>query len=502
MYGKCGLPLKAQEVFDTLRNRDVVTWTALISAYAQVELFDQAFSCFEQMDSAGVLPNSFTYTCLLKVCGSNCALKKGLQLHAEVMRMDLVKTSPFIGGALVDMYAKWGVISRAQEVFDVIPVRGVVIWTSLIAGYAQLELGQEALKCFDCMQSEGIKPNSITWASTLKACGSVRAAKIGSDIHAEINKKGVLKDDLVLGNALIDMYVKCGVLDKAQKVFDELPVHDVVSWNALIAGCVQHDYCDVALECLKQMQVEGVSPNAITLSSGLKACGTTGAASMGIEIHDTIARKELVDGDLVISNALIDMYAKCGLLSKAQTVFDELPMHDICSWNSLITGYAQAGETERVFSILCSMIEEGGQPDHVTLINVLYNCGHAGMIDMAFMFLKRVIECYSFTPEMQHLTCMVDLLARSGQTETAVLAIERMPFQPSSVMWHSVLSAYRKWGDMELGSKAFERTCELDQKHAAAVVSMCNLYDTYKRMESLYTKIFHFIFETSTSMRR
>ncbi|KAI5069880.1 hypothetical protein GOP47_0016181 [Adiantum capillus-veneris] len=481
MYGKCGLPSKAQDVFDSLQAQDAVTWTALISAYAQQNLGNKALDCFKKMELAGVSPNCFTYTCAFKACGSIGAFERGVELHAEVLRKDLVKASPFVGGALVDMYAKCHVLTKAQEVFDLLPVRGVITWTSLIAGYAQLDLGEEALEWFDRMESEGVKPNAITWASTLKACGSIGAFKKGIDIHVEISKLGLLKADLVLGNALIDMYVKCGMFKEAQYVFDELPVRDNISWNALIAGCVQHEYGEVAIEFLKQMLGEGVHPNAFTFSSSLKACGSVGAAAMGIELHTEIVRRDLENEDLVLGNALVDMYAKCGLLAKAEDVFVELLGHDTCSWNSLVTGHAQLGDTDAVFWSLYLMREDGSQPDHVTLVDVLYACGHAGMFDKALTYSIFFVENDGLTPTLQHLTCMVDLLGRAGQTETAIAMIKNMPFHPNKVLWNSVLSAYRKWGDVKLGLKACEQMWELGEEDAAALVSMSNMYEACRR---------------------
>ena len=193
----------------------------------------------------------------------------------------------------------------------------MVSWTVLIAGYVQHGCAQEALYKFENMQQEGFSPNAVTFACILKACGATGAIDKGKSMHDEIVQRNLLKHDPVLGNALVDMYGKCGSLVMAQKVFEELLVRDVVAWTSLISGYVQYGLSEMAIKCFDQMHYEGLSPNAVTYACILQACGGTGSLEKGKEIHVEMIKDGLLGGIGLLDNALVDMYAKCGALVKA-----------------------------------------------------------------------------------------------------------------------------------------------------------------------------------------
>lgn len=158
-----------------------------------------------------------------------------------------------------DMYANCGSLSKARQVLEELSVRNVISWSAFIAGYAREGDGEQALGCFENMQREGFCPNALTFICILKACGSIRAFEKGEKTHHEISKLGLLKEDLVLGTALVNMYAKCGALKKAQQVLEELLIQDATPWNALISGYARNGEGEQALSCLEQMQREGLS---------------------------------------------------------------------------------------------------------------------------------------------------------------------------------------------------------------------------------------------------
>ena len=155
---------------------------------------------------------------------------------------------------MVNVYAKCGALSKARDVFDLICVKDVVSWTALISGYAKQGQGNEALHCFDMMVRDGISPNSVTFLSILKACGSIGSLEKGEEMHGHVIKECLLGKDILLGSTVIVMHTKCGAMSKAREVFDQLPIQDVVCWNALISGYAQHGPGEKALSCLDQMQ--------------------------------------------------------------------------------------------------------------------------------------------------------------------------------------------------------------------------------------------------------
>ncbi|KAH7365126.1 hypothetical protein KP509_18G010100 [Ceratopteris richardii] len=342
MYAKCGMLENAQKTFDELAVQNVVSWTTLITGYAQNGSGEKALYCFEQMRRDDLSPNESTFSCILKACGAVGDFWKGCEVHVEIMKAALLERDIVIANALVDMYAKCGDMVKAQTVFNELSVPDVVSWSTLISGYAQHLHYEQALCCFECMKLGGVSPNIITCVSILSACGRLGAFSKGQGDKAlywfEAMEKNQIHYD---GTAVVDMYAKCGMLENAQKTFDELAVQNVVSWTALITGYAQNGSGEKALYCFEQMRRDVLSPNESTFSCILKTCGAVGGFWKGCEVHVEIMKAALLERDIVIANALVDIYAKCGDMVKAQTVFNELSVPDVVSWSTLISGYAQ-----------------------------------------------------------------------------------------------------------------------------------------------------------------
>ncbi|KAI5071883.1 hypothetical protein GOP47_0014134 [Adiantum capillus-veneris] len=477
MYAKCGLLSKSHEVLSQLHGRNVVSWNALIAGYAEYGPGEQALVCFRQMQYDGLSPDAATFVCSLKACVSIGDTDKGRELHAEAARAGF-EGDLLVGSTLVDLYAKCGSLIEAHEVFNKLPVRNVVSWTALIAGYAEYGQGREALILFEKMQHEGISPNAVTFVCSLKACGSIGASYQGQDLHAKAISKG-LDSHLLVGSALVDMYAKCGLIEKAQEVFDQLPTHNVVTWTALIAGFVESGHGEDALLQLEKMQEEGISPNAATFVCSLKACGNLGFTDRGRELHIDIARKGL-EKDPLVGSTLVDMYANCGTMETAQEVFDKLRGQSVISWNVLMAGYGQFGESENLFDTFDKMVGKGVKPNFVTFVNVLNACSHAGLVEKGQSFFEVMSKDFGIVPTVEHQSCMVDLLGRAGQLDNAVGIVKKMQIHPDVlVVWRIILGACQKWGNMELGKEAFLHAVGMDEKGGSAYVCMSNICADY-----------------------
>ena len=462
MYAKCGALTEAKQVLDKLRNRDIVSWNALISGYVQQGRGKDAMACFEDMQRDGLSPDPITFTCILKACGSIGAIDKGKQIHEEIVRKGLLGNDTMVGNALVDMYARFGTLPKAKEVLDELLVRDIVSWSMLIDGYTQHGHGEEALKCYEEMQKEGLSPNVVTFTCLLKASGSTGAIDKGKAIHEEIVSKGLLDKDIVLGNALADMYAKCGELSNAEQVLSELPVRDTASWNVLISGYAYQGRGDESLNCLQRMQREGLPPNSITFICILKVCGLIGAIGKGQTIHEEIIGKGFLGTDIMLDTALVDMYARCGSLTKAQEVLNDLSLQNVVSWNALISGFAQQGQSEEALNGFERMQCEGIVPNTVTFLCVLNACSHAGLVNEAQMYFTIMSEKYGIVPNSKHQTCMVDLFCRAGLFDKAMAVIKKMPSCDYPVVWGALIDACKKLGNANLAKFAFEQVVQLD----------------------------------------
>jgi pentatricopeptide repeat protein len=469
MYAKCGLLAMAEEVFEKVPVRNVVSWTTLMTGFSENGYFEKGFNFLEQMQDEKVPLNIVTYLCSLKICVGIGSKSKGQEMHSEISKKGL-EGKAFVGSSLVDMYAKCNSLMEAQFVFDGLPSQTVVAWNALIGGYVEHGHCFTALDHLRAMQEEGVSGDALTLACSLKACGKSGGA---TGVHMEIVKKGFERDSLV-ENVLVDMYARCGSLEEARQVFDEALVRDIVSWNALVAGHVEHGCAEDVRGYVKEMQQIGVLFNVVTFICCLKACATIGDASAGYELHCACTKRGL-EGELPVGNALIDMYANFGLLPESWDVFDGLgAARDAISWNALAAGFAQIGESENVLRVLIKMLEEGFEPDAVTFTSVLNACSHAGLMEEGQAAFE-LIGDRGLRPSRDHYTCVVDLLGRAGCIESAMKMIEEMPFCPSLLQWHTVLAACRKWGDADCGRHAFEHALCLDESNPSAYVYMSNI---------------------------
>ncbi|KAI5056028.1 hypothetical protein GOP47_0029549 [Adiantum capillus-veneris] len=477
LFVECGALLEAQQMFDRLVHRNVHSWTSLIAGYVQSGQSNYAVNLYQRMQEDHVHPNSFTLVAVLK------AAKKldDIQIvHLDVVEKCLERDL-FVASSLIDVYAKNGAVWDAHKVFNTLPGRNIVSWTALIAGYAEHGPGQEAIKCFEEMKSEGVAPNEVTYICVLKGCGTSNSLGDGRNIYAEITMKG-LGEETVVGSTVVDMFAKCGSLQDAQKTLNSLKVRDIVSWNALIAGYAEHGPGQEVLTCLEKMQLEKIPLDAVTFVYALKACGNIGAVEQGQELHLEIARKAL-EGDCHIGSTLVDMYAKFGRTSDAQCIFDKLTLRDAVSWNAIIKGYGMNHAGKKAVEYFEDMQKEGIKPDGVTFTCLLSACSHARLVGKGQEIFELMSTVYGVIPTMDHYNCMIDILSRAGRIYEALRFIDSMPCSPSVDMWTALLSACKVHAETDLGFACFQQLVKADAEWAVPYVLMWNIYVSVGRLE-------------------
>ncbi|XP_057821304.2 pentatricopeptide repeat-containing protein At3g12770-like isoform X2 [Cryptomeria japonica] len=473
MYAKCGNMHKARELFNKMPQRDVISWNAVIAGYAQNGYLEKALETFKQMQLAGVKTDSTTLSSILPACAKMEALEPGMDIHRIIMEGGFL-SDIVVASALVDMYAKCGNMDKGHTLFDKIPQRDVISWTAMIAGYVQNGFVEKALKTIKQMQLAGVMPDSTTFATVLPALGQIGALEQGMGVHQIIVESGFLSD-VVVASALVDMYAKCGSIDQARELFDKMPQRDVVSWTAMIVGYAQNGFVEKALETFKQMQCAAVKPNSTTFASILPACAKMGALEQGMNIHQSITEGGFLS-DIVVTSALVDMYAKCGSIDKARELFDKMPRRNVISWNAMIAGYAQNGFCKNALKIFELMKHSGTDPDIVSFACVLYACSHAGLVDEGCTHFNQISNPYCITPTIDHYVCMVDLLARAGYLEDTLNFIIKMPIKPAVVVWMCFLGACRSHMNIGLGVFTATLLFDLDPKNAGTYVLLSNIY--------------------------
>lgn len=485
MYALCGELADARQIFNEMVKRDIVSWNTMVGGYAQRGHAREAFALFCQMQHEGLKPNRITYLSILPACASPATLKWGKEVHAHIVSAGY-QSDVRVETALLKMYAKCGSMKDAREIFDrmATTTRDVVSWTVLIGGYAKSGLGDEAFKLFDQMQQEGVAPNRITYLSVLNACANPSNLEWGKKIHSHALGAGFVSDGSV-GNALVNMYAKCGSMEDARQVFDGMVKRDVVSWTAMIGGYAESGQSEKAFQMFQEMQQHGLQPNRITYMTVLNACTSSGALDWVKEIHTHIIESGLTS-DTSVNNALVNMYAKCGSIEDARVVFDEMgSKRDIISWNAMIGGYALHGRGQDALRIFEEMLRVRVRPDAVTFVSVLSACSHAGLVEEGHRYFTSMSRVHGLTPRMDHYSCMVDILGRAGYLHEAEKIIKEMPVRATASIWGALLGACRTHGDVIRAEQAAEQCLLLDSQNSGTYILLANTYAAAGKWDSV-----------------
>ncbi|MCO5594065.1 hypothetical protein L7F22_048086 [Adiantum nelumboides] len=430
MYGKCGALNDARFLFDSLEQPNVFSWTILMAAYVHHGRFDEAYNFFLQMQLKGAEPNEFTFSTVLGTCTSHSGLVQGRYLHAYTIHYGF-ESNIVVGTALVNMYGKCRSAKNAGVVFHKMHQYDVVLWNAMIALLVEQGERKAAFGLFHQMLSEGLELDKVTCASILGACVDQGYLEQGNLIHAKVADLGYLSEVVVM-NALIAMYGKCGCLCTASVLFNKLHFRDVVSWTAMIVAYAQHPR--EALQIFQQMLLQGLSPNEFTYVSVLTACASLQAVRIGQLAHHCLIEAGL-EANVVVATALIGIYSKCTAVNNAVWVFDKVCERDLVLWNAIIAVYAQHGFGKKALKSLQQMQQEGHIPDEITLTSVLSACGHAGLVDEGCAIYAEMSRTYNIVPSVEHCGCMVDLLGRARMLREAEDFIESMPSKPNAVVW-------------------------------------------------------------------
>ncbi|XP_062101399.1 pentatricopeptide repeat-containing protein At3g14730 [Humulus lupulus] len=482
MYSKCQRMNDAVSVFNhpSDEDRNVFAFNAVIAGFIANERSRDGLEFYRRMREVGVVvPDKYTFPCVIRAC---CDLMEVRKIHGLLFKLGL-ELDIFVGSALVNTYLKFGLMEDAQEVFVGMPEKDVVSWNAMVNGYAQIGCFDEALEIFRIMSKEGVVPSNYTVTGVLSIFAVTGDIYNGRAVHGFVVKMGYDSGVTVL-NALIDVYGKCKCTKDALDIFEMMDEKDIFSWNSIISV---HEQCgdhDGTLRLFDQMLRVGVLPDLVTITTVLPACSNLAALMHGREIHGYMIRKSLGNNgdqhngidDVLINNALMDMYAKCGSMRIALKIFDKMSNKDTASWNIMIMGYGMHGNGNEALNMFARMCEANFKPDEVTLVGVLSACNHAGLLTQGREFFTRMTTKYSVAPTIEHYTCVVDMLGRAGKLKEAYEIVVTMPIEANPVVWRALLAACRLHGDADLARIAAQRVIELEPGHCGSYVLISNIY--------------------------
>lgn len=414
------------------------------------------------------------------------------------------------------MYGKCGIMDDALQMFDEMPQRNLVSWASTLTAYNHAGLPRRTLSIFaEMWEHDRLQPDHFVIASLVKACARLCDVRRGKQVHAYFVRSPFYDDD-VAKSSLVDMYSKCGFLHHARMVFDCIRVKSTVSWTALISGYARTGRKGDALELFSRMPAKnllswsalisglvqsghGIDAFSIfmkmrketdheidpfILSAIIAACANVAMLGLGKQFH-CLTLALCFDRNLFVSNALVDMYAKCSDLLAAKSVFTNMCERDVVTWTSIIVGTAQHGQAKEALSLYDEMMLDGVKPNEVTFLGLIYACSHVGLVSRGRHLFNSMSKDYGIRPSLEHYTSLLDLLSRSGHLGEAEELLKTMPYEPDEAAWAALLSACRQHKNTKIAVRVADHLLCLGPKDPSTLILLSNTYAAASMWESV-----------------
>ncbi|XP_021887187.1 pentatricopeptide repeat-containing protein At3g58590 [Carica papaya] len=366
LYGSMGQLHVASKVFDKMPDRNLVSFNSMISAYGRCGDEEEAWKLFGGMRGYGFSASQFTLGGLLS--GDSFDIFRGVQLQGLSVKNGLFYADAFVGTALLGLYGRLGCLDEAVRTFEDIPRKSLVTWNAIISLFAQYGFIDDCMSMFRELVRMQSSLSECSFLGVLSGLSSERDLEIGQHIHCLVVKNGFIYEVTVV-NSLLSMYVKCASLGFAEKIFEEAPVRDIVSWNTIMGALAKSESLEIALKYYIRMMVGDMSANQATYVSVITSCTSLVIPKFGQSIHANII-KNAFESDVILGSALVDFYAKCDQLEDAHCCFHDIHEKNVVSWNTLILGYANKFCSYSV-SLLVEMLQSGFQPNEITFSAVL-----------------------------------------------------------------------------------------------------------------------------------
>lgn len=474
-YAALGDAPMARKVFDGMTQRNVVTYNSMISCCGKDGVSREALRLFSEMRRCGFKPTEFTFGGLLSCRG--LGVFEGMQLQALIEKTGLFYVDAFAGTALLGMYGRNGCLDEALGIFEFMPKKNLATWNSVISVLGQMGYAEDCVLMLSEMMRSRVGVSESTFVSVLSSL-QVDDMDMGEQIHGLVIKNGF--DNVAsVQNSLISLYVKSGATCLAEKMFENAPAKDIVSWNTMIGAMANGDQPREALCFFQEMGITGLAPNDTTLVNVLQSCTRLQLLSCGECIHGKMVKKSF-ESDVFCGSSLVSFYAKCDKLEAAHRCFDGITQKNLVSWNSLMQGYSNKGSSLST-RLLRDMIHSGYYPN-----------GLSFSIVMKSALVKELLQLHSLSIKMGYhenayvMSTLICSYARNGLISDALKFVEsdyaKLPVVPSNIIaW-----IYNRTGQYE---KTQELYAEMENPDAVSwniLIAACSRNGDYKETFELF----------------
>lgn len=527
----------ARKLFDEMPRKDVIAWNAMLSSYSQLGIYRETLSLFRCMRNSSAKPDHFTLTATLNACAGLIDIQSGVKIHALVVGLGFRYSLP-VANSLIDMYGKcfepWGASKVFQEmdvknevtwcsllfaytntgmfdvangVFCAMPEKVTIAWNIMMVGHASYGEIDQCLGLFREMTESSYAPDQWTLSALINACGESSEEVFGYMLHAFVIKTGwsaavEVKNSIIsfyakIGcgsdainefesggtlsqvswNAVIDAYMKLGDTREAFNVFQHAQEKNVVSWTSMIAGYARNGDGERALMFFIDMMRICLCPDDFTFGAVLYACSSLEMLGHGTMVHSCVIRHGFCDY-VYVGNGLVNMYAKCGDIRGSVLAFNEIRHKDLVSYNAMLFGFGMHGLASQALKLYDDLISSGTKPDKATFIALLITCSHSGLTAKGHEIFESMRTIHNIPYEMEHISCMVDMLGRSGHLTKAKELADKyaVTSRAKSSSDEALLGACAVHGAMELGANLIQHSKILDAPKEMSFVLLSNLY--------------------------
>ncbi|KAL7185331.1 hypothetical protein ACSBR2_027297 [Camellia fascicularis] len=472
---------RLKEAFESFTS-EIWSDPSLFSHLLQQCIHTQSLSLLKHLHSliitSGSSSEKFVSNHLLNAYAKIGELSTAVTLFDVMPRKNIMSCNILIGGFIQN-----GDLESARQVFDEMPERNVATWNAMVAGMTQFEFNEEGLSLFSQMHGLGFMLDEFTLGSVLRGCAGLKDLNAGMQVHGYVVKSG-FEFNLVVGSSLAHMYMKSGSLGEGERVIKAMPIRNVVACNTLIAGRAQNGFSEGALDQYNMMKMAGFRPDKITFVSVISSCSELATLGQGQQIHAE-AIKTGASTVVGVISSLISMYSRCGCLDESVKAFLEREEADVVLWSSMIAAYGFHGKGEEAIELFNRMDQVGLDANDITFLSLLYACSHCGLKDKGLQFFNLMIEKYGLEPRLEHYTCVVDLLGRSGCLEEAEGFIRTMPVKKDAIIWKTLLSACKIHKNTDIAKRVAEEVLRLDPQDSAPYVLLSNIQASAKRWQDV-----------------
>ncbi|KAL6222739.1 hypothetical protein ACLB2K_006130 [Fragaria x ananassa] len=470
MYFKCGSVAEAFEVFGEAEDGvcDEISFNVMIDGLVGVGRDEKGLIMFKGMQEAGLRPTELTFVSVMSSCLAASVAK---HVHAQAIKLGF-EAFTSVSNAAITMYTGCGDSQAAYLVFHKLEERDLISWNSMISTYAQVNDSESVILVYLQMQKAGEKPDEFTYGSLLASSVCIETVQM---IQAVAHKNGLIFK-IQVSNAMVSAYAKQGQMNLAYQTFQDTKYKNLITWNAIISGFMLNGMVKEGLEQFHEMLVSELGPDVYTLSIVLSMCASITSLRDGKPVHAYILKFGFSQ-QLCLGNALITMYAKCGVLDWSVRVFEAMNEKDIVSWNALISAYAQHGKGKKAVDCFEAMHDLSSiTPDQATFTAVLSACSHAGLVDDGTRIFNSMISNYGFMPEVDHFSCIVDLLGRAGYLDEAETVINSKEIEAHPNIWWTLISSCAAHGNLRLGRIVAGYLLETEQNNPSVYVLLASIY--------------------------